>query len=194
MEVGSPDLFSGGSGRFFFKFDRGVLFIYLAAKGSAGALHGGEVAAAAALGGLAQVGDCLIRILFGFCENVSGVLVGLLKQFFPPLLKLFFLVLEDLAVLFERGSHTCGFLLLGPELLSCSLEVGEEILKVLSLLAELLLCGLDDIIGQSKLLGDREGITLSGDADHEPVSGLQSFHVEFAAGIHNALRAHGIGL
>ena len=194
VEVGGLEL-SAGRGFLFLHADPGILFIDLVAEGGAGPFHGGEVAVFVAVAGsFSQVGDGLVGLLLCPGQDVPGLLIGLLQEVFPALFELLFLVLEDLLFLLQLGAEPVVGLFFLSQLLAGLLQVGQEVLEVFGVLAQLLLCRLDDVVGQAQLLGDGEGVALAGDADHEPVGGLQGLDIELAAGVDDALGPHGVGL
>ena len=47
---------------------------------------------------------------------------------------------------------------------------------------------IDDIVRKPQLLGNSKGVAFAGNADEQPVSGLQGLHVKFTAGILHAGR------
>ena len=148
-----------------------------------------------------RAGACLVEVpyglvghLLGLLEDLPGLLVGLPED---PVLGLVDLVvlllellLEDADALLMPGDFQLLLLDGDPALL----QVGDYVLEGLVLLADLFPGGVYDLLRQPQLGGDGEGVALPGDADQQPVGGLQGLHVELAAGILHKGGGEGVDL
>ena len=91
------------------------------------------------------------------------------------------------AILLEFAAHTLGLLPVLVHFEPTCFESGDNVLELLVLGADQLLCAVDDFVGQSELRRDRERVRLAGCSDYQPIGRLQRVDVELAGRVDKAV-------
>ena len=127
-------------------------------------------------------------------QNFPGFLVGFPYDAVAGLVNLFLLgfqtFLQRLYFSFI-GFDFSLFLLNGK---AAVFQICKQILEAFLILCNVSFGILDDMIRQAQPCGNGEGVALAGYADEQAVSGPESLHVKFAAGVFHKRRGEGVDL
>ena len=138
------------------------------------------------------IADCLIRHILGVLDYVSGFFPCFFQNLGFLRIEIFFLLLQGFLQRFNFLfiCLDCLFVLLHGSL-AC-FEIREQGFHVDRIAVNLILCGVDDIIWQTKLACDGKCVGFTRNTDCQTISRTQSCHIKFARCIFYSIGGKGV--